>query len=73
MEMVKRKSNLYRFTIIIVISLFILSIFFLPGWLWYITGIISGILISYESILIYYKNYPLQVMEMLDEDSNDIY
>lgn len=36
-------------------------------------GIISGMLVQYELILIIYKNDPLQIIEQLDEDSNDIY
>lgn len=73
MEMEKRKSNLFKFTIVITLCLLFISTFFLPGWLWYIIGIISGMLIQYESILIIYKNDPLQIIEQLDEDSNDIY
>lgn len=30
-------------------------------------------LLQYEAILIHYKNDPLQLMEQLDKDSNDIY
>lgn len=73
MEMEKRKSNLFKFTIVIILCLLFISTFFLPGWLWYIMGIISGMLVQYELILIIYKNDPLQIIEQLDEDSNDIY